>query len=364
MSNSTSGDNKVEKQIREIIGLQGPIGIDVFTQYCLYDPKHGYYINQNPIGAEGDFITAPEISQMFGEMIAKWVISCWVNLGSPAKFNLIEMGAGRGTLLKDIIRTLCKFPEITNAIKINIVESNNNLAKIQKETIENSITSEKSLGVFWYQDLNKLFKDNDDCPFIMIGNEFLDCLPIKQFIKTPKGWCEKLVGIGKDDKLTFGLSAPMNISFEKKIKNDDIGAIVEISRPLEAFIENVCLYLKDKKGYALFIDYGYDDYENGDTFQSLYKHEKNSPLKNIGLADLTAHVDFMELARIAFKHEIEYEGPITQAEFLTSLGIKERAQKLASLNPDKTKSILSDLHRLIGEAQMGTLFKAFAFKVI
>ena len=358
MTNPNANITPVEKQIREIIATDGPIGIDIFMQLALYEPNNGYYITKNPIGKDGDFITAPEISQMFGEMIAQWIISCWYELGTPDDFDLIEIGAGRGTLICDIARSINAIPALKNKFHINIIESNINLKAAQKAALQKIIEVEAN----WFNDLDNLFANNTHKPFILIGNEFLDCLPIKQFIRTDKGWCEKQVGLDADDNLIFGLSSPHEPEFGKMFTNKEVGAVFESSKPINAFVENLCLYLKERKGYALFIDYGSDNYENGDTLQSLYHHQKNHPLTHIGDADLTAHVDFMNLALLALKNGIDYEGPITQAEFLTALGINERAETLSLINPQKANSIKNDLERLIGSDQMGNMFKAFAFK--
>lgn len=347
----------LEEQLIEIISHTGPIGIDKFMSIALYDPKKGYYINGNPIGAGGDFITAPEISQMFGEMLAIWVTSCWYFLGCPKNFCLVELGPGRGTLMKDMLRALKKVKGMPPEIYVIFVESNNNLKRAQMDTLDGH-------KIIWCSNLSEVSKIITDKPVIFIANEFLDCLPIKQFVKINDKWCEKQIGLDKLHNLRIGLSRPIDFTpkdVDPKLPN---GSIIEIAPQMEGYVQRIADIIKQNRGFAVFVDYGYDNGETGDSLQALYKHNKISPLEHIGEADITAHVDFYELSKLALKHGLEVEGPASQADFLSALGIEYRAEALQKSNPNKAKTIQSELERLINPEQMGQLFKVMVMKNI
>lgn len=341
----------LEESIKNTIFSSGPIGIDVFMSIALYDNKRGYYTSSGAIGKDKDFITAPEVSQMFGEMIANWVLSVWFALEQPKKFRLIELGPGRGTLMRDILRTLSKFRKDTCEIEPILVEINPILQKDQAELLKDYNISHKS-------SLPELTPS--DLPTIIIANEFMDCFPIKQFVKTEDGWHEKLIGIF-DGNLNYGLGPKTYVPLYAE-EADKIGTIREICPSLEAFIISLQELLKPNKGQALLIDYGSFNGESGDSFQAIHKHKKSNPLENIGTSDLTAHVDFRHIVNIANIISLDFEGPSNQTEILTLLGIHDRAKKLKLANPDKAEQIDKDLDRLIGKDQMGELFKAIVLK--
>lgn len=325
----------------------GPMGIAEFMMLCLYDDEYGYYKNHKPIGADGDFITAPEISQMFGEMIGVWVISAYQNLGAPANFRLIELGAGRGTLLKDVMRVL-KSQNIDDAAQIEIVESNQELRKLQKSALE-------TYEPIWHDEFVNIPKN--EIPIILIANEFLDCFPIRQFVKLDTGWHERLIGIGEKG-LEYGLG-PKLVTLPLNAKDDDkIGTIVENAIGLEGFFSNLGEIFQKTNGHALFIDYGHFGDEIGDSFQALYKHQKSNPLENLGQSDLTAHVNFAQVEQYAIANNFSINGLDTQRELLIALGIEERAKNLMQQNPSKTQEISNSLKRLIDQEAMGELFKA------
>lgn len=325
----------------------GPMGIAEFMMLCLYDDEFGYYKNHRPIGADGDFITAPEISQMFGEMIGIWVISAYQNLGSPQKFRLIELGAGRGTLLKDVMRVL-KSQNIDDAAQIEIVESNHELRELQKSALI-------GFAPIWHDEFVNIPKN--EIPIILIANEFLDCFPIRQFVRLESGWHEKLIGLG-DNGLEFGFGPKLAALPKNANEDDKIGTIVEDAIGIESFFATLSAIFENTSGHALFIDYGHFGDENGDSFQALYKHQKSNPLENLGQSDLTAHVNFAQVEQYAIANNFVINGLDTQRELLIALGIEARAQNLMQQNPTKAQEISNSLKRLIDQSAMGELFKA------
>lgn len=346
------------QKIKNLISLTGPIGVDVYMQMCLYDNEFGYYKTQKPIGATGDFITAPEISQMFGEICGIWLYVNWQKIGSPSYFHLIELGAGRGTLMSDMLRSfraLCKGVDCPT-IEIAIIETNKHLIDLQKSALKNETIHETTQ---WHGNLSLFLNEKalkrGDFPLIFIANEFLDCFPIKQFVKSEKGWHEKQIGLGKDENLSIGLG-PM-ITYDLPASAD--AEFFEYSLHSEAVLGDIFEEINALGGAALFIDYGYYNEYAGDTLQALYRHEKVPILERCGQADLTAHVDFKQISEIAEQIGISDFTIQSQRNFLCQYGIIERAQKLIAANPDKMQSIKQDLERLIGLDQMGELFKVF-----
>jgi NADH dehydrogenase [ubiquinone] 1 alpha subcomplex assembly factor 7 len=344
-------DEKIKRQIQ----ISGPIGIAEYMMQCLYDNDFGYYTTQKPIGKDGDFITAPEITQVFGEMIGLWVYSCFQNLGQPAKFRLLELGAGRGTLLKDITRTIDKLG-LVGKYEICIAETNENLRALQKSALENK-------EIKYLSDFAQISDLSAQLPIIIIGNEFIDCMPIRQFVKTPQGWRERLIGLD-DDRLCFGLGKELPQSPDFLLEGDKMGSVREFCPPLEGFISQIAQILKKQNGFGLFIDYGHFGNQEGDTFQALYRHKKTSPLENLGQCDLTAHVDFGAIEKYAINEKLNIEGPATQAQFLYALGIDHRQEQLIAQNPSQEEKIVGEIKRLIDPEQMGDLFKVIVLSAL
>lgn len=335
------------EKIKKTIEFSGPIGIAEFMSICLYDKDFGYYIKQKPIGKSGDFITAPEISQVFGELIGIWVISVYFSLKEPEKLRIIELGAGRGTLLKDLMRVL-KSQKLDKIIQIEILEINQELRKQQKAALEN-------YDIKFFDKFTDL--QNDNIPCIIIANEFFDCLPIRQYIKTEKGWCERLIGI-ENNELVFGLGPKSINDPEFANENYEIGTMIENTIGLESYIYQISNLLKANKGQCLIIDYGHFGDETGDSFQALKSHKKINPLTEIGNCDLTAHVNFKAIEEYGLKYDLEINGPVTQAELLKAFGIIERKNDLIAKNPNKAFEIEESIARLIENDKMGELFKA------
>ena len=320
-------------------------------QIALTDPSHGYYTNQNPFGRSGDFITAPEISQLFGEMIGIWTIDVWQKMGVPAKFQLIEAGPGRGTLMVDVLRTIQKLaPPMLEAATVGLIEISPALKEKQKQVLA-------SFGatVNWHNTLN----DVDDQPIILLANEFLDALPIRQFLFQENKWHERAVGLGPNGALDWGL-IPATINVPSRL-SPKVGDIFEICIPAQTFCASVCEKIKTQGGAALFIDYGHLESGFGDTFQAVKDHTYVNVLDEVGQADLTAHIDFEPLVKIGENAGLTVK-TTTQGEFLLEMGILQRAGQLgAPLDVEQQKNIQNDVERLAAPEKMGNLFKAMTF---
>mgnify|MGYP000098691728 CR=1 FL=1 len=327
---------KLVEHIRE----NGPMTVAEYMGACLHDPEDGYYATRPAIGgATADFITAPEASQMFGELIGLWCAHEWEALGKPA-FNLIELGPGRGVLMEDLLRATQRIEGFRDNCNIVLVETS---APLRDEQADRLPDAEWALRL----------DDAPPGPSLIIGNEFLDCLPIRQFLRGEDGWHEKLVGLDEADTLTFGLSA----AIPGPESDDEPGTVREIAPALEALIYEIERRLHDAPGRVLLIDYGYVKPEGADTLQALKKHTKVDPIETPGEADLTAHVDFARVAHLAANAQLAVHGPITQAQFLRGLGLELRADALARANPKHADRLQRELHRLTSPDQMGELFK-------
>ncbi|MGA9658586.1 MAG: SAM-dependent methyltransferase [Asticcacaulis sp.] len=332
----------LKQRLIEQITLEGPMPVDAYMAQCLLDPLDGYYSTRPTLGVEGDFITAPLISQMFGEMIGIWVAQTWLALGSPARFHLVEIGGGDGTLMTDILRVAGRVNGLRQALKVVMVEPSEPLRAIQAQNIAN--------GLF----VTALDQVPEDRPVILIANEVLDCLPARQYIRTEEGWFERCVGL-QNDKLVFGLvPAPEGFSLSFA---PEIGQIVEISTAQMRFAENLALLLRQTTGAALLIDYGRDVQGCGDTLQALYRHQKHDPLEAPGQHDLTVWADFPAVARSATKSGVTVSPIISQSQFLQRLGIDTRHAALAAQNPAQADKLRRQYDRLMQPDQMGTLFK-------
>ena len=324
----------------EHIKATGPMTVADFMGACLHDPVHGYYATRPLLGGAGaDFLTAPEASQMFGELIGLWCAHEWDALGKPA-FNLIELGPGRGVLMQDALRATSRIEGFHDACNVVFVETSTPLREEQ---------AARTPDAEWAHAL----EDAAPGPCLIIANEFLDCLPIRQFVRVEDGWREKLVGLDDTDALTFGLSALLPAD------QDDVreGAVREIAPGLDALIYEVERRLHAAPGRALFIDYGYAAPEGADTLQALRRHQKVDPLETPGEADLTAHVDFSRLAHLAREAGLQAHGPMQQGRFLQALGIDVRVDMLTRANPSHAPRVARELKRLTHADEMGALFK-------
>ncbi len=344
-------------RIRNEIAHNGPLTIARYMDLCLGDPQFGYYRTRDPIGARGDFVTAPEISQMFGELIGLWCAHIWTTMGSPALVRLVELGPGRGTLMADLLRAAAAAPGFMDAADIHLVETSPVLRQCQADVLA-------PFGVrpTWHDRL----EDVPPGPTVLVANEFFDALPIRQIERTSRGWHERLVGLGdnaSDSGLAFGLSPdPLTGELpEAADMNSEQGTIVEYCAPAARISGLIAARLVRDDGAALIIDYGYRGPAAGDTFQALGRHRYVSVFEQPGTVDLTAHVDFSGLARPACALGAKAYGPMEQGRFLNFLGLDLRAQKLKSTATVKqANQIDSAVERLTAPQQMGQLFKVLA----
>jgi SAM-dependent MidA family methyltransferase len=320
---------------------------------CLTHPEHGYYVSRDPLGREGDFTTAPEVSQMFGELLGLWAASVWRAIGQPPLLRLIELGPGRGTMMADALRALRVLPPMHEALSVHLVEINPVLREKQKAALSDV------RNVQWHESLDEVPQG----PAIILANEYFDVLPVHQMVKCDDGWHERVVDIDGSGQLVFGTTAAPVPRFDALlpplVRAAPVGAIFEW-RP-DAEIMTIATRVRDHGGAALIIDYGHVRSDAGDTFQAIAGHSFADPLKFPGQADVTAHVDFQALARAAEDVGARVHGPVTQGEFLQRLGIEARAVNLmAKATPEISESISTALKRLTegGRGAMGSMFKA------
>ena len=323
--------------------------LDKFIEDSLYNEKYGYYMKKNPFGKSGDFITAPDISLLFSEMIAIWIISFWKKLNCPKQFNLIELGAGNGEMMKVLVSTFNKFPQFKNSCKINILEK----SKLLQQTQKTNISDEK---IKWLNNLSEL----NNFPCIFIANEFFDALPIKQFLKVEKKWYERYIKFTNNKKLEY-VNIPFDmLKFEKKIqfKISYNQKFIEYSPLATKYLKTIIKKIKLNNGGILIIDYAYFEKEMKNTLQAVSKHKYSNVLKGFRNSDITYNLSFS-----LFNKLIKKLGPCsslcaTQGEFLTRLGILQRAEILSKNMPfSKKADIYFRIKRLIDKSQMGQLFK-------
>ncbi len=344
----------LEHRIRALVRLDGPMSVFDYMGLCLGDPEHGYYMAREPFGAAGDFVTAPEVSQMFGEMIGAFLVECWERLGRPAPFQLVEFGPGRGTLMADVLRVAKRVPAFVAAARLTLVETSPRLRAAQAKTLEGA-----ALRPVWVDRA----EDLPPGPMIAVANEFFDALPIRQFQRADGAWRERVVGLDEEGVLGFGLgsTALPEAGLPEGLKTATAGTIVEVAPVGVAIMTELAARIASAGGVLLAIDYGYAGPAFGDTFQAVRSHAHVDPLVAPGEADLTAHVDFTALAQAAARSGAVVAGPTTQGDFLLELGIAERAGRLGADKDEAVRAdIVSQVERLVGPDEMGALFKVIA----
>ena len=330
-----------------MIEANGPITVAQYMAHCLGDPEHGYYMTRDPLGAHGDFITAPEVSQIFGEIVGAWLIHAWQLIGAPSPVHLVELGPGRGTLMADILRVASHVPGFAEAISVHFVETSPILRARQAETLARFGAAPR-----WH----RTFFDVPAGPVLLVANEFFDALPVRQFVRVEGVWRERVVGLAAD-RLAFGIGPGV---LDDGPEGPD-GSVLEMSPAGDALIGAVAARLHSHGGAALVIDYGHPGTARGETLQAVRNHAYADPLEAPGEADLTAHVDFGALARRARSAGAAVHGPIEQGSFLLSLGVLERAGRLGAEADETVRDrIRAAVERLAAPAQMGTLFKVLA----
>jgi len=345
----------LERDIRRRIAVAGPMPVSQYMALCLGDPAHGYYMTRDPFGARGDFITAPEISQMFGELIGLWMAAVWKQLGAPAQVRIVELGPGRGTLMRDALRAAQVMPGFRDAVRVHLVEISPVLRAVQERTLAGH-------PVTWHANLNEV----PDGIAIIVGNEFFDALPINQAVKHGGHWHERQIEIDGNGNLAFTIAPEPLPHFARllppALRAAPDGAIFEWRTDGSAM--DLGRRLAKQGGAALVIDYGHGESSTGETLQAVGQHAYADPLTAPGALDLTAHVDFQALARAVEAMGANAFGPLMQAEFLRRLGIETRALKLkAKIDSRKAADVDAALTRLIGAGrnEMGTLFKVAAY---
>lgn len=342
----------LEQYLKDAILQTGPISMAEFMQVALSHPEYGYYKTREPFGLQGDFTTSPEISQMFGELIGIWCVDIWYKMGSPKDIQLVEIGPGRGTLMADLLRITRHIPGFHDSISVSMVETSQRLCDVQRKKIGNTHPR-----IHWAQNLSDVAQK----PLILMCNELFDALPVHQYVKQNDKWHEKMLGVNKSGELEFMLSpCAFNPSANDETKD---GSVIEICPLAEVIMQEISGRVREYGGAALIIDYGYVKSEYKNTVSALSKHMHHDLLKNIGEADISAHVDFFALGKVAVNNDVEAYGAISQGEFLRNLGIEVRAEKLKENASEKQKAdINSALERLVknGEKQMGELFKVLA----
>lgn len=328
--------------LEQRIEAEGPMSVAVYMNECLLHPRFGYYTTGAPFGREGDFTTAPEISQMFGELLGLCLAQAWLDQGRPAPFTLAELGPGRGTLMRDMLRAVAAIPGFANAAEVRLVEVSPRLREAQSRLLGERVSHAATVG------------DLPDQPLFLVANEFFDALPVRQFVRAERHWRERQIGL-KEGRLCFGLGPETpQPALAHRLADTGPGDVVEYAPGAAPVAAEIGTRIEAQGGAALIIDYG-DWRSLGDTFQAVREHRTVDPLETPGMADLTAHVDFEALAQAA---PCGVTRLCPQGVFLERLGITARARKLAEgLAPDALESHIAAHRRLTHPDEMGNLFK-------
>jgi NADH dehydrogenase [ubiquinone] 1 alpha subcomplex assembly factor 7 len=321
-----------------LIANTGPISV----QYYMGESNARYYASRDPLGDAGDFVTAPEISQMFGELVGLWLADVWRRAGSPEPVHYVELGPGRGTLAADALRSAVRFGLEP---RVHFVEASPTLKALQVLAVPNAQ---------WHDDVSSLPTNG---PLLLVANEFLDALPIRQLVMTDKGWRERMVAVHEGALVAIAGDRPMDAAVPPALRDAAPGTLIETCPGAAAIVYELAGRFVEQGGAALFIDYGHDAARTGSTLQAVRAHRKVDAFAMPGEADLTAHVDFATLANVALSRGCRWLGTSGQGAWLRSLGIEARAQSLAQSAPEHGEAIAEAMDRLIGDDQMGTLFK-------
>jgi NADH dehydrogenase [ubiquinone] 1 alpha subcomplex assembly factor 7 len=331
------------------IRAYGPMTVAEYMESCLSDPFYGYYMRREPFGRYGDFVTAPEVTQMFGELIGVWAIVTWEAMGSPREFVLAELGPGRGTLMADIVRTFRVVPGFADAARVHLVETSPRLREIQAATL-----SSAGMRIEWHARI----EDLPARPLLVLANEFFDSLPVRQFRWSADGWSERMVGIDAEGSLAFSYQPVEQRPLAAPLPE---GAIIETSPAATAIMKMLSAHIARAGGAVLVVDYGSERPGHGDTFQAVLAHEYADPLTAPGETDLTAHVDFPALAKAAAEARAQPRPLLTQGAFLSRMGLKTRVEALSAGKDEPTREAIQvAADRLAGEKSMGDLFKVLA----
>jgi len=344
----------LEREIRRRIEIAGPMPVAQYMALCLVHHKHGYYTTRDPFGVAGDFTTAPEISQMFGELLGLWAAATWRAMGSPDQVRLVELGPGRGTMMLDALRAAKVVPDFRAAIALHMVEVSPMLERMQRDALASS-----GVPTVWHRAIEEV----PEGPLIVLANEFFDALPVHQAVMCADGWHERVIKMDERKKLHFSIARDPIPLFDELLPST-LGA-AKIGEIFEWREDKVALELGRRVshfgGAALIVDYGHAESAIGDTLQAVRAHKTVDPLETPGQSDLTAHVDFKALAQAAEAMRARVRGPLEQSEFLRRLGIEQRAAALkAGAPPEYVGAIEAALARLTSEEPtgMGRMIKA------
>lgn len=340
------------EHLERLIAHDGPQPVSILMELALAHPREGYYSAHPALGAEGDFITAPLTSQMFGEVLGAFALQTWIDLGSPREWHIIELGPGTGALTEDLIRTLKLRPQALDASRFHLIETSRWLEALQRERLSTRARVE------WHSS----FEDAPEAPFVLIANEFFDVLSTRQFSRRSGIWFERRVARGVDgfEFVSVATNFPVAAEIPEAASAPD-GRIIEMSGSARAQARLIAERLLRAPGRALIIDYGYSGENHGDTLQAIERHQKVPVLTSLGTADLSTHVDFGALAREAITMGASAFGPLSQGEFLRRLGIVARHDALAARASTAMRETLArQLHRLTAPDAMGDLFKVLA----
>lgn len=340
--------------LRRRITASGPITVAQYMGAALYDPQHGYYRVREPFGRKGDFVTAPEISQTFGELLGAWCATTWQQMGTPDIIHLVEIGPGRGTLMADALRASSRMPGFVAARRVHLVETSPALRTLQQKRLAGS-------GAVWHEALDQL----PDGPALILANELFDALPIRQLVRRADGWIERRVGLDEAQAcfrfVVDNRPSAAVVLVPAALADAPNGSLVEVSPDAIELMDRLARRLVAQGGGALIVDYGPAYPSIGETLQALRDHRCCDVLDAPGEADLTAHVDFSTLARTASEAGADVYGPVAQGDLLRSLGIEARTKALATnATPHQREILAATLTRLTGVEAMGTLFKGLA----
>lgn len=346
----------LENEIRRLIAVAGPMPVARYMALCLTHPQHGYYVTRDPFGAGGDFTTAPEVSQIFGELLGLWALSVWHMLGRPQSIRLVELGPGRGTLMRDALRAAKVMPKFREAIRLHLVDVSPTLEKLQQTAL-----SDIDVPKIWHRHLLEVPEDG---PAIVLANEFFDALPVHQAVRQADGWHERTIGLDANGNFALALAPDPIPQFDRflppAIRQAEVGAMFEWRD--DVYVYDLARRVRSN-GAALIVDYGHVETGLGETLQSVNAHAFSDPLSAPGFADITAHVDFQAVRRAAESVGAAVQGPVTQGEFLSELGIQARAEALRrAASAEQAANITAGVARLIegGRTGMGELFKVMA----
>jgi NADH dehydrogenase [ubiquinone] 1 alpha subcomplex assembly factor 7 len=328
----------LSQRFRRLIAAQGPIPLSLF----MGEANAAYYGGRDPFGAAGDFITAPEISQMFGEMIGIWLADVWSRAGRPEHVIYVEPGAGRGTLARDALRVAARFGLVP---QVHFIETSPVLRAMQAEAFPQA---------HFHHDAGTL---PQDAPILLVANEFFDALPVRQIVKMPQGWRERMVGLEGERFIPVAGSLPMDAAVPDDLRDAPAGTILETCPAAAAVMGDLAARLAAQGGAGLVVDYGYAARQTGSTLQALRAHRHVDPFADAGEADLTALVDFGTLAGVSSRAGAQVSGVVGQGAWLKAMGIETRAAALAQSTPDQDEVLARALHRLTAADQMGDLFK-------